>query len=76
MISYAAAAPAAPCFDRVRVCLPHLLQVRFAFDMTHQEITSLAAKEPPGCRGAAFLPYLGGERTPNWPHATGAILGE
>ncbi|GAB4823554.1 hypothetical protein N2152v2_010600 [Parachlorella kessleri] len=50
-------------------------EVRFAFDMTHQEITSLAAKEPPGCRGAAFLPYLGGERTPNWPHATGAILG-
>ena len=28
-----------------------------------------------GCNGATFLPFLGGERTPNWPHATGALLG-
>jgi sugar (pentulose or hexulose) kinase len=51
------------------------VQVRFAFNMDHSEITALAAKEPPGCRGVTFLPYMGGERTPNWPHATGAVLG-
>ena len=28
-----------------------------------------------GCNGVTFLPYLGGERTPNWPHATGALVG-
>lgn len=28
-----------------------------------------------GCDGVTFLPYLGGKRTPNWPHATGALLG-
>ncbi|CAB9528839.1 Xylulose kinase [Seminavis robusta] len=28
-----------------------------------------------GCNGLTFLPFLGGERTPNWPHATGALLG-
>lgn len=28
-----------------------------------------------GCDGVTFLPYLGGERTPNWPHATGALIG-
>jgi xylulokinase len=30
---------------------------------------------PPGCDGVRFLPYLVGERTPNWPEATGALLG-
>lgn len=30
---------------------------------------------PPGCDGVNFLPYLGGERTPDWPHATGSLLG-
>lgn len=28
-----------------------------------------------GCNGVTFLPFLGGERTPNWPHAEGALLG-
>jgi len=43
--------------------------------MTHEEASKLAGKIPPGCNGLSFLPYLGGERTPNWPHATGALLG-
>jgi xylulokinase len=43
--------------------------------MTHEEATKLAEKIPPGCNGLTFLPYIGGERTPNWPHATGALLG-
>jgi xylulokinase len=43
--------------------------------LSHTEATELAALESPGCNGLTFLPYLSGERTPNWPHATGALLG-
>lgn len=43
--------------------------------MSHSEITALAAAEPTDCHGVTFLPYLLGERTPNWPQATGALLG-
>lgn len=32
--------------------------------------------EPPGCHGVTFLPFLNGERTPNWPQASGSVLGE
>ena len=43
---------------------------------THDEATELASQHPPGCYGITFLPYLSpGERTPDWPHAKGAILG-
>jgi len=43
---------------------------------THDDATRLASKHPPGCHGITFLPYLTpGERTPDWPHASGAILG-
>ena len=43
--------------------------------LTHEEAMTLAKEVPPGCHGLTFLPYLGGERTPDWPHATGALLG-
>ena len=33
------------------------------------------SKEPIGCEGLTFLPYLAGERTPNWPHASGCLVG-
>lgn len=46
-----------------------------SFGMTHGQLTELAAKEPAGCEGVNFLPYLTGERTPSWPHARGALLG-
>ena len=43
---------------------------------THAEATKLAMQHPPGCYGITFLPYLTpGERTPDWPQASGAILG-
>lgn len=42
---------------------------------SHAEATQLAETVPPGCNGVTFLPFLGGERTPDWPHATGALLG-
>jgi xylulokinase len=43
--------------------------------LSHSEATKLAEDVPPGCHGLTFLPYLGGERTPDWPHAFGALLG-
>ncbi|GAA2376729.1 xylulokinase [Nonomuraea africana] len=35
----------------------------------------LALQAPPGADGLTLVPYLEGERTPNLPHATGAIHG-
>ena len=43
--------------------------------ISHSEATMLAEEVPPGCHGLTFLPYLGGERTPDWPHSFGALLG-
>jgi len=43
---------------------------------THEDATNMAMHHPPGCHGMTFLPYLTpGERTPDWPHASGAIIG-
>jgi xylulokinase len=42
---------------------------------SHDVASKHAASVEIGCHGITFLPYLGGERTPNWPHATGALLG-
>ena len=54
--------------EEVRKTFPHL---------SRDAITALAAQEPPGCEGVLLLPYFseGGERTPNWPGATGCFLG-
>ena len=41
----------------------------------HGQMVKLARSVPPGCDGVRFLPYITGERTPNWPDATGAIVG-
>jgi xylulokinase len=43
----------------------------------HDELSASAATEPPGCEGVFMLPYISetGERTPNWPHAAGSIIG-
>lgn len=43
--------------------------------LPREELTALAAAEPAGCDGLTMLPYLTGERTPNWPSASGALLG-
>ena len=50
-------------------------EVRSAFGLPHDRLTELAADEPIGTHGVSFLPYLQGERVPDWPHATGALLG-
>lgn len=41
----------------------------------HQEFTRLALGAEEGAGGAVLLPYLGGERTPNRPNASGLMHG-
>lgn len=41
----------------------------------HQEFTRLALGAQAGSGGAVLLPYLGGERTPNRPNASGLMHG-
>ena len=41
----------------------------------HQGLSELALSAPPGAGGLTLVPYLEGERTPNRPHATGALHG-
>jgi xylulokinase len=39
------------------------------------ELTAAAETVPAGCDGLLFLPYLRGERVPDLPRASGALLG-
>ena len=60
-------------------CTGPAAEVRAAYGLTHTqaEEAAVVAGVPAATREAApllFLPYLGGERTPNWPHATGCLL--
>jgi xylulokinase len=41
----------------------------------HAELSRLALSAPPGAGGLVLVPYLEGERTPDRPHATGAVHG-
>jgi len=50
-------------------------EVRACAGLDHAELTAMAESVPPGCEGVSFLPFLAGERTPDWPHASGALLG-
>ena len=50
-------------------------EIRIAFDVDHATLTREAANVPPGCDGLTMLPYLVGERVPNLPSATGALIG-
>lgn len=56
-------------------CTTAAEEVRQAFGADHATLTAEAAAVAPGCDGLQFLPYLAGERAPNWPHASGALLG-
>ena len=45
-------------------------------DWSHTDATTAATENVEiGCSGITCLPFWGGERTPNIPHATGAFLG-
>lgn len=56
-------------------CTGVLEEMRKAFEMDHNQLAELAALEPPGSQGLLLLPFFTGERTPNWPKATGVICG-
>lgn len=48
---------------------------RALLDMSHAEFSRAALCAPPGAEGLVVLPYFEGERTPNYPDATGSIHG-
>ena len=50
-------------------------EVRRGFGLSRDAITELAAACAAGCGGVNFIPFVTGERTPNWPDASGALLG-
>lgn len=64
-----------PSPERGRERTARVWQVRRSFRLEFEEATALAEREAPGCEGVNFIPYLTGERTPNWPHASGSITG-
>lgn len=43
--------------------------------LDHAALTRAAEREPPGCGGLTYLPFLQGERVPNLPDATGTLHG-
>ena len=46
-----------------------------AFDTDLATLTEEASRVSPGCDGLTWIPYLQGERVPDLPGATGAIVG-
>jgi xylulokinase len=50
-------------------------EVRRAFASEHETLARAAAAVEPGARGVLWLPYLNGERVPDWSHASGVIAG-
>lgn len=51
------------------------LRAGFGGEMDHAALAAEAEAVPPGCEGLSLLPYFAGERVPNLPHASGALLG-
>jgi sugar (pentulose or hexulose) kinase len=50
-------------------------EVRRASGLDHEALTAAAEAVEPGARGVTWLPFLAGERVPDLPDATGALLG-
>ncbi len=50
-------------------------EVRAAFGLELDQLTADAEQVPVGSDGLSFLPYLAGERSPDWPQASGVIHG-
>lgn len=50
-------------------------QARKLFGWGVEELNRAVAEARPGAEGVLFLPYLNGERTPNYPKATAVFLG-
>lgn len=56
-------------------CTTPAEEVRLAFGLDHAALTAAAEREPSGSGGLHFLPYLTGERAPDWPQARGVLHG-
>ena len=56
-------------------CTGPLDEVCDAFGLSAADAAELAEPQLAAEQGVHMLPYLTGERTPDWPHATGCILG-
>ena len=56
-------------------CTTVVDDVRKQMEQTHASLTAAAQQVNAGCDGLLYLPYLTGERTPNWPHACGVLHG-
>ncbi|MSR74920.1 MAG: xylulokinase [Planctomycetes bacterium] len=53
-----------------------LEELRLGFGgMSMDAITEEAARVAPGCEGVSCIPFFGGERVPDLPHATGSFRG-
>ncbi len=50
-------------------------KIRNLFDADRTGFNALAEQAPIGCGGIVILPYLNGERTPNYPNGKGVIAG-
>jgi xylulokinase len=50
-------------------------QVREMFSWSHTQLEEAVKSVPPGADGLIMLPYLNGERTPNYPNGTGVLHG-
>ncbi|MDP7062500.1 MAG: xylulokinase [Planctomycetota bacterium] len=56
-------------------CTTVVEEARAASNHSHPELTAAAGQLTPTQRVPLFLPYLSGERTPDWPHAKGVLFG-
>ncbi len=56
-------------------CTTVVDDVRKQSERSHADLTQAATDVAAGCDGMLYLPYLTGERTPNWPHACGVLYG-
>jgi xylulokinase len=50
-------------------------EVRALTGLAHEALTDAARGVPAGCDGLLWLPFLAGERVPDLPHASAALLG-
>ncbi|MCP4093598.1 MAG: xylulokinase [Planctomycetes bacterium] len=56
-------------------CTTVVEEARAASNHTHPELTAAAQQLTQASDVPLFLPYLSGERTPDWPHAKGVLFG-
>ncbi|MFM1874087.1 MAG: hypothetical protein RL398_3509, partial [Planctomycetota bacterium] len=52
-----------------------LVEIQELTGLSHEALTAAAEAVSIGCDGAQFIPFLVGERVPDLPEATGALLG-